>query len=138
MYASSSARTMSKLSWIYSFIISCTVCHHSFHFGFLLTNVWFYTLSKALSKSNSSNSFKQLSMYVVWKTLPYTLQSVSNSPFNPWICTRSSWVWFSMSMLTSVNYSLYCKHVFFGYNKFLLLYINGLHLAIVLSLLKTM
>jgi hypothetical protein len=28
--------------------------HNSFHFEFLSANVWFFTLSKALSKSNSS------------------------------------------------------------------------------------
>jgi hypothetical protein len=54
---------------------------------------------------------------VVWKALLGVWQNVSNLPFNSWIYTQSSWVWFSMSMLTSINYSHCCKQVFSNFTR---------------------
>jgi hypothetical protein len=45
---------------MYSFVNSWTICHHSFHLGFLFPKGWFYTLSKVLFNNNSSNSFNLL------------------------------------------------------------------------------
>jgi hypothetical protein len=73
---------------------------------------------KQLSKSNSSNSFNWLSMYVVWETLFGAWRSIADSLFDSWIYTQSSRVWFSMSMLTSINYSFCCEQVFSSSNIF--------------------
>jgi hypothetical protein len=123
---------ISRLFWICSFVIFCTIYHHSFHFGFMSTNVWFYTLSRALSNNNSPKSFNPLSICKVWEVLLGDICIISISPFSFWSWTRSSWVWFFNYMLIVVDCSCcwlqVCSKVT---KKKLLFHTNNIHLPII-------